>query len=344
MKAVLEKIHILSSSEKKKLLATATVVFDTNALLQLYRYSTKTRESAFEIISSYKDRLFEPFQVCFEFSKLHKKIIDEERTEVTTLTTEIKNFFSKIKSVHDDWIFKDTLRASSNSLVKEIEKIGKTKEDFSRNDSVLAFCEKVFLGKVSNPKTAREKLELCDIAKKRYEHKIAPGYKDNGKKYNPYGDYFIWNDIIQYAKDNCVDIIFVSNDTKEDWGEEGHLKSELIIEFNTETHRKIDYYTLESFLKQSAAQNTDIDMPKPVKKELKSWDKATAALISYYKDLLPLAVSIHTNNIISKKIAFDNLNDVLLKQLEREVNIYNEHLSRLENPSLKAISEYSKKW
>jgi len=57
-------------------------------------------------------------------------------------------------------------------------------------------------------------VELIKEAKERSENKIPPLCGgDSTKKYNMYGDYFIWKDILSI--DN--DVIFVSSDFKEDW-------------------------------------------------------------------------------------------------------------------------------
>ncbi len=52
----------------------------------------------------------------------------------------------------------------------------------------------------------------------RYKTKTPPGYCDgNQKQDNEYGDLFIWKEIIRYAKENDKDVIFVTQDVKEDW-------------------------------------------------------------------------------------------------------------------------------
>ena len=77
---------------------------------------------------------------------------------------------------------------------------------------------------------------------------IPPGYKDidkrNRKNYaenSEYWDFVIWKEIIRYAKNNNVDIIFVINDDKEDWKNKDTfvLRQELMDEFNSETNHSI---------------------------------------------------------------------------------------------------------
>ena len=62
-KAIYEYIE-LSKQEKENLWESATFVFDTNVLLNLYRYTSKTRDSLFQAIAELKDRIWMPHHVA----------------------------------------------------------------------------------------------------------------------------------------------------------------------------------------------------------------------------------------------------------------------------------------
>lgn len=51
----------------------------------------------------------------------------------------------------------------------------------------------------------------------RYESKIPPGYKDEGKPDEGAGDLLIWKTLLQIGSDTKKDLIFVAGDTKNDW-------------------------------------------------------------------------------------------------------------------------------
>lgn len=55
-----------SDYEKHNLWANAIFVFDTNVLLNLYRYSAKTRNSLLDAVESFKDRIWIPYQVAYD--------------------------------------------------------------------------------------------------------------------------------------------------------------------------------------------------------------------------------------------------------------------------------------
>ena len=66
-----------SDEEKKKLWENATFVFDTNVLLNLYRYSKETREALLSSMEKIKDRIWLPYQIAYEFMKNREETIYE---------------------------------------------------------------------------------------------------------------------------------------------------------------------------------------------------------------------------------------------------------------------------
>jgi len=82
-----------------------------------------------------------------------------------------------------------------------------------------------------------EMIRICEKGAFRYLEKIPPGYMDeNGKKgIQKYGDLFLWKQIMDKSKADHLDVLFVTNDVKEDWWDT-ELKSpryELLKEFNS---------------------------------------------------------------------------------------------------------------
>ena len=53
-----------TNKEKQDLWEKAVFVFDTNVLLNLYRYSAKTRNSLLSAFESFKDRVWNPNQAA----------------------------------------------------------------------------------------------------------------------------------------------------------------------------------------------------------------------------------------------------------------------------------------
>lgn len=74
----------------------------------------------------------------------------------------------------------------------------------------------------------------------RIENEIPPGNNDSAKDNNAIGDFIIWKTILKIGKNMKTNVVFVSNDEKNDWMLKGNKKSistryELIDEFFRET-------------------------------------------------------------------------------------------------------------
>jgi hypothetical protein len=97
--------------------------------------------------------------------------------------------------------------------------------------------------------------QLHEQAGTRYKNKTPPGYADINSKGVPeaYGDYIVWRQLMDVAKDEKQDFIFITDETKEDWrlthgGRTIGYRPELIEEFNRETGRHIWIVSSEGFL------------------------------------------------------------------------------------------------
>lgn len=100
--------------------------------------------------------------------------------------------------------------------------------------------------KIMSEPSASSIYEICREGERRYNKLIPPGYKDN-KKDGPfkYGDLISWVETYKYAQLNKKNVIFVTDDVKEDWWErngKGEIlfRKELIKEFRRKTKNGVD--------------------------------------------------------------------------------------------------------
>lgn len=244
-----------SSEEKNNLWNTATFVFDTNVFLNLYRYSNKTRNQLIESFEWLKARIWMPYQVASEFCKDRYSVIDEANRR-------FDNIGAEADKLVDCW--RKELRLDGNDPdVEELTKYLKEwvikKKDSNylifdaANDVVFNRLLDLFEGKTGKPFSSEEKLSIEQEGEKRYADKMPPGYKDNKKLENKYGDLLVWKEMLGYAKKQGVDIIFVTHDQKEDWWNVSNGKTigpriELRKEFYEETGHMFHMYTMSSFL------------------------------------------------------------------------------------------------
>lgn len=93
--------------------------------------------------------------------------------------------------------------------------------DFLENDIVKEFVDLLKIqGNIGEKILFSKKLLLLQEGQIRYDNLIPPGFLDNAKDGEAkFGDLFVWKDIITIAKKKNSNIIFVCNDTKDDWWE-----------------------------------------------------------------------------------------------------------------------------
>ena len=80
-----------TEAEVQDLWNTATIVFDTNVLLDLYRYDATTRDEVIQIITFYKERLWIPYQVGWEFHRNRKVVIKQNAEAYDRMKNEFCN-------------------------------------------------------------------------------------------------------------------------------------------------------------------------------------------------------------------------------------------------------------
>ena len=262
MRNAIKEYLSYSDDEKLDLWNHATFVFDTNVLLNLYRYSDKTRKSLLTALNKLQERLWMPNHVAQEFMKNRKNAIWGAIHQYEDLQHDADKFIASCAST----VKLEKSDADIEGLHKQItEWIDAAKKknilvsDLS-NDSILDQLLILYDGKVGPSFTDEERKKIESEGKVRFEAEIPPGYKDREKqkgenKNNTYGDLIIWKQILNYASAEKKDIIVVTNDQKEDWWEILHGQTigprvELRKEFIEQTSQRFHMYSLQGFITQ----------------------------------------------------------------------------------------------
>lgn len=273
MKNIVREFIEPTNEEKQELWQKAVFVFDTNVLLNLYRYSAKTRDSLLAAFESFKDRVWIPYQVAYEYMRKRCDVIYETVQRYDQFRKEIEDFTNKavnnLRLLPNDDEISDLKRylfkwldgnKDRNLLVLSAEE-----------DEILNKILKIFNGKVGELIDDSELSIIKEEGEKRYAKSIPPGYKDDKKiknqndDNNAYGDLIIWKQIIKYAKENNVGIVYVTHDQKEDWwniakGKTIGPRIELRREFFEETQQKFHMYSMNGFISTYNKMNeTPID-------------------------------------------------------------------------------------
>lgn len=255
MRNTIKEYIELSEDEKKALWKSATFVFDTNVFLNLYRYSIKTKSQLIAAFSELQPRIWMPYQVALEFCKNRYEVMndaDKRFEKLQTLSSNLIEDYKKelrIESNDEDLL-------NLNHYVKDwLEK--KKKSNYQTysiaKDEIFESILDLFENRVGQPFTIEEKSKIEKEGLDRYKKHIPPGYKDDVKQDNKYGDLFIWKEILNFAKLKQVDIIYVTHDQKDDWwnriaGKTIGPRAELRREFYDFTNKKFHMYSMKSFL------------------------------------------------------------------------------------------------
>lgn len=250
-----------SDKEKQELWEKAIFVFDTNVLLNLYRYSAKTRNSLLEAFQSFKDRVWIPYQVAYEYMRKRCEVIYETVHRYDQFQKEIDIFTDKASGILRLTSDDDEISSLQDYLIKWLDS-NKAKNLLvldTKKDEILDKVLEIFEGKVGAKLSDEEIEAIKKEGKERYAKSIPPGYMDEKKRKNQiddnnaYGDLIIWKQIIKYAKERSVGIIYVTHDQKEDWwnivkGETIGPRIELRREFTAETEQEFHMYSMNSFI------------------------------------------------------------------------------------------------
>ncbi len=77
----------------------ATLVFDTNMLLNIYRYQEETRKRYFEILEQLKERIWTPHQAIYEFQNNRLEVIGQQLKAYSEVSKALKDAQDLLKGL-----------------------------------------------------------------------------------------------------------------------------------------------------------------------------------------------------------------------------------------------------
>lgn len=214
----------------EQLWSNCTFVFDTNVLLNLYRYKDETKKSFFKILEKIGENKWLPYQVGYEYHKNRLMIILDLENKLNSLDKNFEKNINQIRDVFNEINNQSTLTNNEQSninkaintlkrtLTRHRKKLQEEIKKLQTEDLIQKKIIKLFEYKIGKNYTSEELEKLYKIAEDRFNKKIPPGFCDIKKNGNDkYSDYIIWQEILDYAKKYKKCIIFVTADEKEDW-------------------------------------------------------------------------------------------------------------------------------
>ncbi len=267
MKDKFSEYYKLDDGKLKEHWEKDTFSFDANVLLNLYRYTPKTRDAFFDLFEIIKDRIWISYQAAYEYQKNRLKVINAQKEAYNEIrqTLESKkgeieaklNKFKKHPYLQTSEL-KTQIESAFKSISKDLDKLEEDHPDFLDYDPIWEKLTDLLDSRIGDDFKNDDLEKIYKEGKKRYDEKIPPGYKDLAEKKNEgnrslYGDIIVWKQIIKKAQDISESIIFITDDLKEDWwykfkGKTISPRPELIKEFREETKKYVNIYQADRFL------------------------------------------------------------------------------------------------
>lgn len=215
--------YFYTPEQYKDIWENALFVFDTNTLLNLYRYQEETRNEFLQVLNKISNRIWIPHHVALEFQRNRLIVICEQKElfsktkkalEITTKTLNVELEKLKLNKRHS-LINIDNFTKSFNGLVvgfgSELEGIKGNQQHLSKPDDLKEQLEMLFENRVGAAPTDQKIIdELYKNAENRYKNKIPPGYLDNDKSdvcldsnliyKKKFGDFLVWQQILDHTK------------------------------------------------------------------------------------------------------------------------------------------------
>ncbi|MFK0005457.1 PIN domain-containing protein [Paenarthrobacter sp. NPDC090520] len=252
MRDLFRGYHKPTTTEIERIWEEGIITLDTNLLLFFYDVRESTANEHFDALSQRQNRLWIPYQVADEFYRnTHKqraKQTEAHRQRINRITTfknELGNFptQSRLKATAAQGASISALEAYLDELTDELKAISEL-TDPKNPDVILDRITQLFDGRIG-PKPGKQQLDgLFKDGAKRFAEEVPPGYMDAKNKpgNRKFGDYLLWKQLMEHAASEKRDVIFVTEDSKEDWWMKLHPsipRPELIQEFREETGQDI---------------------------------------------------------------------------------------------------------
>ena len=295
------------------------VVLDTNVYLNIYDRSPEFSGFSIEVLNSIKDTVYLPQIVKNEFLKNHRECFNRQKKKVEKacekLSVLLDSTIQKVNnqcSVIKSFQFPD-IDDIQRRIIEKITDAQRVSKDYAEEHDVLKLVNDVNLKKdfvfdlvqwlIDNKHTMGElsiydQYALAPIADKRFENKMPPGYKDEKKDYElgKYGDFFVWEQTIRFAKQNNLPVIYVTDDKKADWHENQNgtavFHPKLYDEFNLRVGTEFVGMDSSSFLS--------------IISDIKGIDKNSATVYA-----LEFTADKYIESLVEDSILYDNLDELL---------------------------------
>lgn len=245
--------------EIKRLLESEYIIIpDTNVLLNLYRYSPEFSEFGLQCLQEVIDSIYLPATVRIEFGKhcraafsdMEKRINNAGKNteqQVAAARNKILSSCEPLERLHfpEVNVFRSELESllnrlaqTANEFFEERRGLELSSHYWGGSDKVVELVKGIESYNHVFPAPSQEDIfTWCEEGQERYKKEIPPGFKDAKSKdgVRKYGDLIIWKELLNFARTQSKDIVFITDDVKADWWESENEKRifhhKLVAEF-----------------------------------------------------------------------------------------------------------------
>lgn len=260
MKELFPGYYRKTEDDIKRIWEHGIIMFDTNVLLNLYRYSESTQNTILELIKRFSNQIYLPHQAALEYNRNRYEVIAEQEKAYN-------EFFEKISQIQKDLQSTSKPPFLTSKVDKELnvifEKVGdEVKEsikkycDYLKADPIYNSISELFSNRITSPFSEDELKEIFKEGEERYKSKVPPGFEDEKTKegIRKFGDLILWKQIIEKAVELKKDVILITDERKIDWwwkikdGRNMGPRQELVEEIKLQANVNFHMYSSERFL------------------------------------------------------------------------------------------------
>ncbi|WPP49654.1 PIN-like domain-containing protein [Catalinimonas niigatensis] len=316
MENTFKEYYRLSQNELKNLWETGIIVLDTNILLNFYRYSDSTISEFLNVLEKLRERLWLPYQIGREFHEERLDVIQQQIKVYSDSISKIDDIKKDFSNKNRNPFLSDELYAQFSNVLNKVnaELILKKEKYESRlsNDDVLVQISTIFNDRNGQEYIESKIKEIYSTGEKRYKDKIPPGYKDNNKPQNKkFGDLIIWFQLIDKVEEIKKPILYVTDDSKEDWwliksGKKLGPRPELRKEFFQKTNQLFYIYQPFKFL-EFAKEKLSINIKETTIDEVKELKPINNDRLYQIDNELLISITLEKNSDKHNLDGFINL-------------------------------------
>jgi hypothetical protein len=221
--------------ELKRFISEGLVVLDTNALLDMYRFTEDARADYIRALGLLGDRLWIPHQTAQEFFERRTTVIQSWRTDREDFDQELNRALGVVIGIIVGYAHRrgvdetgaqtitELVSDAQASILEKLDEVVDAGADIDPaghpdDDPILQQVQELIDDKIGETPDAQYLAKREKEWNIRAAAHIPPGYKDARKGDRSIGDYLVWHQTLEEAKRRrTMPVLMICNEQKPDW-------------------------------------------------------------------------------------------------------------------------------